>query len=163
MLKIELRGDRALVAKLDQGGARVQRELIKEVTASVLLLERHIKTNKLSGQVLHVRSGDLRRSVHAVLPVEQSGTTVVGRVAQSGDVKYGAIHEFGGRTRPHIIEAKNAKTLSFMFNGRQAFFRKVNHPGSQMPERSYMRSSLADLRQAIINRLRGAVNKGLQG
>ncbi len=164
MLKIELRGDRALIAKLDQAAdSGVQRELIKEVTASVLLLERHIKANKLSGQVLHVRSGDLRRSVHAVLPVEVSGSAVIGRVAQSGDVKYGAIHEFGGRTSPHVIEAKNALALKFTVGGREIFRRKVNHPGSQMPERSFMRSALADLRQQIIERLRGAVLRGMGG
>lgn len=161
MFKIELKGDSELVARLDAAPATVRRELTREITAIVLLLEGHIKNTKLSGQVLHVRSGDLRRSVHAVLPVVQTATGVTGKVAQSGDVKYGAIHEFGGRTPAHVIEAKNGKALHFMMGGKDVFFKKVNHPGSQMPERSYMRSSLADLRNEIADRLQAAVKRGM--
>lgn len=162
MLKIELKGDSEIMARLDHAPATIRRELTKEVTALVLLLEGHIKRDKLSGQVLHVRSGDLRRSVHAVLPVAQTSAGVVGRVAQSGDVKYGGIHEFGGRTPAHIIEASKAKALHFMMGGKEIFAKRVNHPGSQMPERSYMRSSLADLRDDIVDRLQAAVKRGME-
>lgn len=161
MFKIELKGDTELIAKLDDAPNSVRRELTREITAIVLLLEGHIKNDKLSGQVLHVRSGDLRRSVHAVLPVTQTATGVMGKVAQSGDVKYGAIHEFGGKTPAHVIEAKKGAALAFMMGGKQVFFKKVNHPGSVMPERSYMRSSLADLREDIANRLQDAVKRGI--
>lgn len=161
MFKIELKGDSELIAKIDAAPQNVRRELTKEITAIVLLLEGHIKRDKLSGQVLHVRSGDLRRSVHAVLPVLQTATGVTGKVGQSGDVKYGAIHEFGGTTPAHVIEAKKGEALAFMMGGKQVFFKKVNHPGSVMPERSYMRSGLADLREEIGQRLQGAVKRGI--
>jgi phage gpG-like protein len=162
MFKIELKGDTELIAKIDDAPNSVRRELTREITAIVLLLEGHIKNDKLSGQVLHVRSGDLRRSVHAVLPVTQTATGVTGKVAQSGDVKYGAIHEFGGKTPAHVIEAKNAKALHFMMGGKEVFAKRVNHPGSVMPERSYMRSGLADLRDDIADRLQAAVKRGIQ-
>lgn len=161
MFKIELKGDQELIARIDAAPENFRREMTKEVTAILLLLEGHIKNNKLSGQVLHVRSGDLRRSVHAVLPVTQTARGVMGRVAQSGDVKYGAIHEFGGVTSPHDIVATKAKALAFMMGGKQVFFKKVHHPGSKIPERSYMRSGLADLRDVIVDRLQRAAVRGL--
>lgn len=162
MFKFELRGDSALIAKYSAAGPRVQAALAREITAIVLKLEGHIKKDKLSGQVLKVQTGNLRRSVHAVLPVRLIGSTgAEGKVGQSGDVKYGAIHEFGGRTPAHVIEAKRASVLAFMMGGRQVFARKVNHPGSQMPERSYMRSGLADMRDEIGPRLQEAVKKGI--
>jgi phage gpG-like protein len=161
VFKIELKGDAALIARIDATPPALRTELTKAVTASVLQLEAYIKNEKLSGQVLHVVSGDLRRSVHAVLPVTQTATGVIGKVAQSGDVKYGAIHEFGGMTKPHDIVATKAKALSFMMNGKQVFFKSVHHPGSKMPERSYMRSSLADLRDVIVARLKAAAVRGV--
>lgn len=157
MLKIELKGDTEIIAKVDAGPESIRKALTKEVTAIVLLLEGHIKNEKLSGQVLHVRSGDLRRSIHAVLPVTQTATGVFGKVAQSGDVKYGKIHEFGGKTPAHVIEAKPGSALHFLMNGKDVFFKKVNHPGSVMPERSFMRSSLADMRNDIVERLQNSV------
>lgn len=161
MLKIELKGDQVLLERIDARPEGMRRALTREVTAIILELERHIKADKLSGQVLHVRSGDLRRSVHSVLPVTQTPTGVVGQVAQSGDVKYGRIHEFGGKTPAHIIEAKKGEALAFMWRGKQVFFKKVNHPGSTMPERSYMRSGLADMRSEITLRLRAVVKDQL--
>lgn len=161
MFKIELKGDTELIAKIDAAPESVRKELTKEITAIVLELEGHIKNDKLSGQVLHVVSGDLRRSVHAVLPVLQTATGVMGKVAQSGDVKYGGIHEFGGTTSPHIIEAKNGEALHFLMGGKDVFFKRVHHPGSVMPERSYMRSGLADLRDDIVDRLQRAVKRGM--
>jgi hypothetical protein len=44
--------------------------------------------------------------------------------------------------------------------GKQVFFKRVNHPGSQMPVRSFMRSSLRDMRPEIIEAMRKAVEEG---
>lgn len=161
MFKIEFRGDTALIAKYNGASARVQLALQKEISTIILKLERHIKADKLSGQVLNVRSGNLRRSIHARLPVEVSGPTVTGKVGQSGDIKYGAIHEFGGTTPAHVIEAKRANVLAFVMGGKTVFAKRVNHPGSKMPQRSYMRTGLADMRDEIATRISGAVKRGI--
>lgn len=47
---------------------------------------------------------------------------------------YAAIHQFGGKTRPHVIRARNKKALHF--NGR--FAKSVNHPGSDIPARPFL-------------------------
>lgn len=161
MLKIELRGDQQVIARFEAMPLAVQRELVKEVTADVQDLEGYIKSAKLSGQVLNRRSGALSRSIHAVLPVTVSGNAVIGTVGQSGDVKYGKIHEFGGKTPPHVIEPKKGTVLAFMWQGKQRFFKKVNHPGSVMPERSFMRSALADKAEQYTHGLKQAALRGM--
>jgi hypothetical protein len=43
-------------------------------------------------------------------------------------------------TRPHIIEAKNAEALSFIWHGERVFFKSINHPGTKAVH--FMRDSL---------------------
>src|SRR5882672_719573 len=143
MITVELVGDKELIASLGARGEKVKREVVKAITGDTLKLEAKIKA-KLSGDVLNVVSGNLRASIHSVLPVEQGGGLVRGTVGQSGDVKYGRIHEYGGKTSAHVIEAKG-NALAFMWKGNQVFFKRVNHPGSVMPQRSFMRSSLREM------------------
>ena len=115
---------------------------------------------KLSGQVLNVRTGHLRASIKSQL-VEDS-TSLFGRVFSDGSVPYAAIHEYGGVTRPHEIVARYAKALAFQWHGEQVFFKRVNHPGSKIPERSYLRSSLADMQNTIIEKLTSAAKEAAE-
>ncbi|WP_337050178.1 phage virion morphogenesis protein, partial [Serratia fonticola] len=50
------------------------------------------------------------------------------------NVEYGPIHQFGGKTRPHVILPRNKQALAF--NGRVV--KKVNHPGSDIPARPFL-------------------------
>jgi len=111
---------------------------------------------KLSGGVLQTRSGRLLNSIRQQLV--ENPQSIYGQVWSQG-VPYAAIHEFGGRTPAHIIEARNAKALAFMMGGQLVFFRRVHHPGSNIPERSYMRSSLDDMRDILIARMTAAVRE----
>ena len=47
---------------------------------------------------------------------------------------YAAIHQFGGKTKPHIIRPRNKKALAF--GGRVV--KSVNHPGSNIPARPFL-------------------------
>lgn len=159
MINVTIVGDRELLARLSAMPDKVRTALVRKVTTLALKLEAKVK-GKLSGQVLHVRTGALRRSIFH--EVDQSTTAVTGKVASSGDVKYAAIHEFGGTTKAHIIEPVKAKALAFMMGGKQVFARRVNHPGSRIPERSFLRSSMRDMREEITVGLQEAVREGLQ-
>lgn len=55
-------------------------------------------------------------------------------VVLGSDRKYAAIHQLGGRTRPHVIQAKNAQALNIPGIG---FRKSVHHPGSNIPARPY--------------------------
>ncbi len=102
---------------------------------------------KLAGGVLNARSGALARSI--VATVEDSTGNVAVTIAAGGDIKYAAIHEFGGVIPPHQIVPDKAKALAFVLGGKQVFAARVNLPAVAMPERSYMRSSLAEMADAI--------------
>lgn len=97
---------------------------------------------------------------------------VTGNVMAFG-LPYLAIQEFGGVTRPHDIFPVNAQVLAFMMPGAMqfkgsaesetVFARVVHHPGSVMPERSYMRSALAMERADIVASLTDAATQGVAG
>lgn len=157
MITISVENDQEVILRLRRLPENVRKSLLKKVTSLTLKLERRVK-EKLSGQVLNVRTGALRRSIFS--RVTETRTEIVGRVASSGDVKYAGIHEFGGVTSPHTIEAKRGQALRFMLNGKEMFRRSVNHPGSKMPKRSFLRTSLAEMRPEIVTGLRDAVVEG---
>jgi hypothetical protein len=102
---------------------RIPQEVIdavaKKVRALTINLQRHVVADKLQGQVLNHRSGALGRSIQT--DVTTSGQTTTGKVFSAGDVKYAAIHEFGGRTPPHDIYPDKAEALAFMIGGKQVF------------------------------------------
>jgi phage gpG-like protein len=150
--------DTAIIARLGAMPDKIHRALLKKVTALALKLEAKVK-GKLSGDVLNVRSGALRRSVFN--RVEDALSRVIGKVASSGDVKYAAIHEFGGKTPPHEILPVKAQALAFMAGGKQVFAKVVHHPGSQMPQRSFLRLSLTEMRAEIEGGLKEAVREGV--
>lgn len=159
MLKIEVTGDRELIAKLSELPSRVHDALLRKVTALDLQLEALVK-QKLSGVVLNVVTGALRRSIFGT--VGDGQTRVVGKVASSGDLKYAGIHEFGGKTPAHDILPSKAQALHFFVGGKEVFAKVVHHPGSQMPERSFLRSSLADMKQQILDGIESSVKKALR-
>ena len=160
MLSIRITGTEAVRDRFRGLPAEVIVALTTKVYALTLELETHVKRDKLSGQVLHAITGRLRRSIHS--SVTSNGDTVTGKVFSSGDVPYAAIHEFGGRTAPHDIYSVKAKALAFMQNGKIAFYKHVRHPGSKIPQRSYLRSSLDDMRQHIIDEMKNAVEEALK-
>src|SRR6185295_20097515 len=78
----------------------------------------------LTWKVLHVRTGRLRQSVHRS---HQTGTLTA---TIGTNVVYARIHEFGGRTKPHKIEAKNAKALGpFVRQGQGSILRLLEAVG----------------------------------
>ena len=122
-------------------------------------LRAHVVDDKLSGQVLQVRSGALRASIGAEVTVD--GETIVARVFSAGDIKYARIQEYGGRTAAHDIVPTKAKALAFLVGGHTVFATLVHHPGSTIPERSYLRSSLADMAGVIADEMRSAAAKAV--
>lgn len=156
-ITFEVRGDREVVGRLDSLPDRLRVVLRAKVYSLVLRLEDHIKTQKLSGQVLNVVTGRLRRSIFS--KVTETQDAIIGEVSSSGDVKYAARHEFGfsgqETVRAHTREIKQAfgqiiepKTVAV-----RAFTRQAN-----TPERSFMRSSFNDLRAVLRGELEAAAH-----
>lgn len=157
MITVELEGVEAAVKRFGKMPESIRKALLAKVTALTLQLEARVK-RKVSGVVLKVRTGRLRRSIHSKFLTDSS--MVVGMVASSADVRYARIHEYGGKTAPHVIRAKNGKALAFQMGGKMRFAAYVNHPGSVIPARPYMRPSLAEMRPQIEKGLEEAVGAG---
>jgi phage gpG-like protein len=109
--------------------------------------------------VLNQKSGALARSIVATMSDDAAHVAVS---IASMDIKYAAIHEYGGTIPPHQIVPDKAKALAFLVGGKLAFAARVNLPASAMPERSYMRSSLAEMADEIRDGLSEAVFDSLQ-
>jgi len=114
---------------------------------------------KVSGEVLNQKSGALAGSIVAALDDVSAGVAVT--IATSPDIKYAAIHEFGGTIPPHEIVPDKARALAFIVGGKRAFAVRVHLPAIVMPERSYMRSSLAEMADDIKENLSEAVAEAL--
>jgi len=120
----------------------------------VIALASRIKGQKLSGQVLKNRTGTLRRSITAHPPAS-TGTVITGRVGTN--IEYATIHEFGGKTAAHDIFPKRGRALAFNWKGKDVVFAKVRHPGSTMPERSFMRTALNEMKPEILAEFEKAI------
>ncbi len=62
----------------------------------------------------------------------------LGKTNWGTDVKYGSIHNRGGRTKAHIIKPRSGKALKFMTKGGSLIRRRVKHPGSNIPKRQFI-------------------------
>ncbi|HTX50258.1 MAG TPA: hypothetical protein VME40_12815 [Caulobacteraceae bacterium] len=154
MLSITLEGAQALDERLGDLPASV---LAAVAAASATLADELLALvqQKLTGGVLQTRTGALAASIGVDGPT-LSGDQVVTTVYSAGDLKYAAIQEFGGVTSPHDILPDRAKALAFLAGGQQVFARVVHHPGSRIPERSYLRSSLAEMAGQIETDIKAA-------
>jgi phage gpG-like protein len=155
-LPIRVEGVEAVMGRLLLASKAVRDAVFRAVETSGAKVTARAK-GKLSDDVLHVRTGRLRRSVHYVM----TGSEAVPTAIVGTNVEYARIHEFGGQTAAHVIEAVNARVLAWESGGQMRFAARVNHPGSRMPERSFLRSALADeaagIRERIDEAVRGAL------
>ncbi len=145
-----------MIEALVNSGA-LQSALQQQAEALCAALKARIQ-QKLSGETLQTRSGALSASIQS--SVEDDGSAV-SIVASSIGVSYAAIQEFGGKTTAHDIVAVKAKALVFAAGGGQVFAKRVHHPGSTIPARSYIGESIAEMSDEITVSLKQAVLEAL--
>ncbi len=148
MLSLSIAGDDALGARLDAFAGALGDALAAKAETLAQALADTVKSDKLSGQVLAARSGALRDSIAA--EVAADGDAIVATVGSLGELKYAAIQDYGGRTAAHEILPVKGKVLAFLAGGAMRFAARVEHPGSTIPERSYLRSTLDEESDAIV-------------
>src|SRR6202453_1004868 len=158
MLTVSVDGVDALQARLDAYPAALASDLADKAHKLASALADKVKYEKLAGDVLFSRSGALAASIAA--EISGDGEDVAATVGSFGDVKYAAIQEYGGKTGAHEILPSKASVLAFVADGAMHFARRVEHPGSLIPERSYLRSSLDEMRAEIIAALAAAASEG---
>ena len=163
MIRIEVVGDHDVVAMLQHVGAATEQRLQQAVGRTTLQLQRRVMQGKLSGQVLGVRTGTLRRSINpGTYTVFEPGlaTGVVGT-----NLSYGVVHEYG-YTGPVSVRAHLREV-------RQAFGRQLKTPRSVMvrphtrsvdlPARSFLRTALQEIEPLFQSEIRAAVAAAIEG
>jgi phage gpG-like protein len=158
MFSIQVDGQQEVVARFTSMPSKLHAALTKKIWTLAIELATRVR-KKLSGEVLQVRTGALRASINE--DVQTTTNSVVARVYSSGDVKYAGIHEFGGVIPAHDTVPNKAKALAFIMGGKQVFAKRVHIPDVHMPERSFLRSSLAEMKDQIIQGMRDAARDGL--
>lgn len=143
-------GDEALQASFHRLPNDFQGALKTGVGRACLLVQKLTK-EALSGYVLNVKTGRLRRSINT--RIDEKPMSVQGIVGTN--VQYAGVHEFGFQgvvpVREHL-----RKTV----NGGQATVRAHNR-SVDMPERSFLRSSLHRLQPEIRREIETAINAQL--
>lgn len=147
----------ALAGRVGALPQTIAARLAQEVERFGGVLRDRVERN-LSGQVLQQRSGRLADSI--AIAVERAGPGVTATV--SSDSPYAAIHEYGGIIPARTVLPQSARALAFPWRGRQRFFKRVQLPAVTMPERSFMRSALAETMPEIEAALAAAVAEEAQ-
>lgn len=147
MIKAWIVGDKELVAKLDKFPS-IARDLFRAVTQKLTIdLQAKVINEKLTGQVLHVRTGTLRRSINQEVQETKGGFTgIVGT-----NLNYAGYHEYGFTGTEQVREHLRMMTHAWGRPVREprkivvgAHARKVNYP-----EHSFLRSSLREMEPTI--------------
>ena len=143
---------------LETRGELIVKALRAELTGEMVNLLSYVKDDKLSGQVLSQRSGNLKNSGFS--EVTETADTMLGTVAFGATVPYARIHEYGG---PIDIPEVADKLMVFERNGEAIFTRRHRAFTVQMPARPYLGPSLEEKTPEIMGGLQGAVNEAIAG
>lgn len=145
--------DSRVQLKLANLPSDIRRRLVETMTKIGYELADDVKTGKLSGQVLNVRSGLLRSSVGNETTDE--GGRITTKVGVPGSrVPYAAIHEYGGTINVPEVSGK------LMVFGQPPVF-TMHHKAYpvKMPERSYLRSTLTEKAPHYISQIADAIKE----
>jgi phage gpG-like protein len=145
-ITVDIRAEEFL-ARLKGAGERLHAVMVRVVTRLSIEIQAAVVSDKLSGQVLHTRTGTLRRSINRVVFDEP------GRIlAQVGtNVVYARVHEYGFQGIQNVREHARKGHIV------RAHVRNVN-----MPERSFLRSTLREFEQKIRTDIRRAAMEALK-
>ena len=152
-----LEGDEALDLRLAELPLLMRLRLEAKVRELAAALAARVRDDKLSGQLLATGSGALKASIAS--EILNDGAMLTATVGSFGDVKYAAIQEYGGRTSAHEILPDKGQALAFLVGATLRFARRVEHPGSTLPARGYLSTSLEEARDEIVAGLTAAVTE----
>jgi hypothetical protein len=153
-----LRSPEEVAARLNGTRRRATNMLADQLYISMGGLREYIVSTKLSGQVLKHRTGNLINSIFPSIEQSIDEYLLTGRVSVSNTAPYGRYHEYGA----HIPERVpiRAKALHWVTNGQDVFAMRAR--AFDLPERSFMRSSLREKREEIITALATALNRAVK-
>jgi hypothetical protein len=146
MISANLLGDEAALDRLRALPDAASAGLARAIAKLGIDLQSNVQQNKLSGQVLNVRSGALKSSIDVT--IDQSGTGVTATVFT--DLDYGDAQEYGFsgtvnvRASLRLIKEAFGRPIAAKTVSVGAHSRRMD-----LPERSFLRSALDDMRPDI--------------
>lgn len=146
--------------------ARAQRAIQDALVKAGSTINRSAVAN-VNNKTLRVQSGNLKGSIRTDISRISRGEVRVGVLKNAS---YGAAHEFGAVTKPHVIVPRFAKALrwatAFGMISRKAtrfaFAKKVNHPGSVIPKRPWLMPAYTENKERILGFFRDALQRSLK-
>lgn len=158
MIEASVTGDAQVVASIRQQYQKITTNVEQSIGRLTLKLLTRVKVSKLSGQVLNVRTGRLRRSItQKVVSTPSRITGIVGT-----NVEYARAHELGFNgqvsVKAHLRQIKMAwgKRITPRTVVIRPHTRQVN-----LPAKSFLGSALADMTPEIMQTLQQSVRQGI--
>jgi phage gpG-like protein len=148
-------GAESVTARLKDGAERARAAVRLAVARLAVALQRRVKERKLTGQVLNVRTGRLRRSIN--FRVTESGDEIVGAVGTN--VEYGRLWELGGVIPSRVIEPRAKGAL--YWPGAAHPVARVTQPERVVAARPFLRPALDEMRARIRRELSAAIRGAL--
>jgi hypothetical protein len=161
VITAELIGDTELLARLDAMPGAANQNLARAITRLGLQLQRYVQADKLSGQVLKRRTGILASSINTATSV--TATSVTATVGTLAKLHGAAAHEMGFHGTVNVKASLRRIKEAF---GRPIAEKTISVRAHAMhmnlPERSFLRSALADMRGTIEAGLQEAVDQAVR-
>lgn len=154
MIAAYLLGDVQLLERLRALPDAINSGLLRGITQLGIELQRRVQQDKLSGQVLRSCTGSLRSSIG--LQVDQSDGAVTASVftdsRYAGALEYGFTGTVSVRTSLRRIRQAFGRPIAEKTISVRAYDRRMD-----LPEHSFLRSALEDVRPAIRDGVQAAL------
>lgn len=150
LISVDIRAE-ALLARLAGSPDRLRNSMRQTVARLAIRVQGRVK-EKLTGEVLHVRTGTLRRSINQ--RVVEDGPSIYAQVGTN--VAYAHAHEYGFRG-PVSVRAHTRTLATGTVQNVRAHTRQMN-----LPARSFLRSTLSEEQDVIRTDLRAAAIAAVQ-
>ena len=155
-------GDAAVVARLQGLSPKIRQGLTQAMQVQWFRIQTATRRQKLSGDPLHRRTGVLASSINVgggqtVTTFEDRPEAITARVGTR--VRYGAVHENGGTFQVPAYTRHITKVFGRPVTPREV---AVSAHSVTFPQRSFLRSTLADLKPSIIAAIEAAVSDAVK-
>lgn len=159
IVRTRVSGTSEYVQRLTSMPEAVQAAIEKKMRLQAADISARIK-QKLSGELLNVKSGALRNSIYA--RIYSSKNRVLLSVGSRGDVPYAALHNYGGVVQHPGVSSD--KVVVFRDKGGSKVFSRGISPHSiPIPERNFVESTIDDSKGELIQDLIDAVAEAARG
>lgn len=140
MYSIEIKGVEQVIKNLQAAEVEMKKAKVYKMRDAINYTKNYIKSNKLSGQALQKKTGNLKKSITG--KINTSGQDVIGRVfprVGGNFPPYGYVHETGA-----IIRPKRKEYLHFLIGGNWVKVKQV-----KIPARPYMQPTTEEIKGKI--------------